>query len=229
MYDLANIKDRKIIQDFDKELNFYESRKLRILGRILTGYQLYLHENSLLCYSANYPNGAVIARNIAKYRDAEAKYRALCDLKNKRAFARRQETLACAQQDKNNEKTAQITINGRIYSKKNSKQIRQNTQTQKVFLTASDAYLAAKESLVWQCRAACKIRFTEPVHVVYNFRIQGNYDIDVDNAMATINDALQESGVIDDDKNIISGSFSKKKNQKDWTTKITIKTAKNIL
>ena len=118
-------------------------------------------------------------------------------------------------------KQATITILGRIYSKKNSKQIRYNRKTSRHFLTGSDQYLANQNSIIWQCKA-CRTRFTGPVHITYIFYLQGKYDIDADNAQATVNDALQAAGIIDDDRNIVSGKFKKIKGCEKFTTKIII-------
>lgn len=118
-------------------------------------------------------------------------------------------------------KQATITINGRIYSKKNSKQIRYNRKTSRHFLTGSDAYLASQNSIIWQCKA-CRTRFTGAVHIAYTFNLKGKYDIDADNAQATVNDALQAAGIIDDDRNIVSGKFKKIKGCEKFTTEIII-------
>jgi Holliday junction resolvase RusA-like endonuclease len=70
--------------------------------------------------------------------------------------------------------------------------------------------------------ANLKIKFTGPVKIVYLFRRKGNYSQDVDNAICSINDILQDAGIIDDDKNIISGTFNVVQNNPEWSTLITI-------
>ena len=115
-----------------------------------------------------------------------------------------------------------IIIRGQIISKKNSKEIRYNRKTKKPFIGGSRAYLDARDDIIWQCKA-CHTRFAGPVHVSYKFYLKGNQDIDVDNAQASCNDALQAAGIIDNDKNIMSFDGEKIKGSKEHITIITIR------
>ena len=97
-------------------------------------------------------------------------------------------------------------IKGRPASKKNSKQIfRVGNRT---IIAPSTAYTRFEKYALEQLLPyRAKGTFTGPIRVVYYFYQLGRLSQDVDNAMASINDVLQKSGIIDDDKNIKQGSF----------------------
>ena len=103
---------------------------------------------------------------------------------------------------------AKITILGRVASKKNSKRIFINQRTGKPIVKSSEAYENFEQMALWQLKS-CRERFDCPVRVKYVFELQGRQDIDADNAMASINDVLQLSGVLVNDKSIVAGSFEK--------------------
>lgn len=90
-YDLDNPNDRAEVRRFEKELEPFHQRKVTVLGRELSGFNLFLHENQLFRYSKPYPLGAVVFQNISSYRDALAKYRALSKLRDRREYAGKQE------------------------------------------------------------------------------------------------------------------------------------------
>lgn len=90
-YDLDVDSDRMKVLAFEKELAEYEGRSVTAFGRILSGFDLYLHECNMFRYSERYRNGAVVELNIQKYRDVRMKKRALDDLLLRRKFAREQE------------------------------------------------------------------------------------------------------------------------------------------
>lgn len=119
-------------------------------------------------------------------------------------------------------KSITIVLLGRVASKKNSKRVicRGNKPT----VLSSKAYERfrkyAKKQIMQQF-------FDDPIDgdicVSYDFCVKGRYDIDIDNAIASVNDVLQESGVIIDDANITHiEKAMKKRNCEDWITKITI-------
>ena len=85
----------------------------------------------------------------------------------------------------------------------------------------SKAFEAFRESALWQLKKV-HTKFTGPISVSYMFIQKGKMKQDVDNAIASINDVLQDAGIIDDDVNIISGTFNKVSG-KDWKTIIGIK------
>lgn len=112
-----------------------------------------------------------------------------------------------------------LSINDRPISKKNSKRVFKRGS--KTFVLSSKAYLAFEESALWQLKAH-KARFKGKVTIDYEFRMKGKLDTDVDNMIAGINDILEKSGIIDNDKNVVAGSFAKYPGFKDWQTVITI-------
>ncbi len=118
-------------------------------------------------------------------------------------------------------KTQKITIKGRVISKKNSKQIFRNRYTGKPFIKSSDAYSDFENDALKQL-CNCKACFFGKVRVDYVFEVKGQMRIDVDNAIASINDILQQAGVIDDDNNVVKGSFEKINGMKEWNTHIEI-------
>lgn len=120
---------------------------------------------------------------------------------------------------------AKITIEGRVISKKNSRKSRSatNKKTGKryTFMVPSDAFEDFEETALWQLKA-CRERFTGDVCIHYAFEIKGKMRIDVDNAIASINDILQKAGIIDNDENVIKGSFEKIRGAQDWKTRLII-------
>jgi len=102
----------------------------------------------------------------------------------------------------------QITLLGRVASKKNSKRIFINQRTGKPIVKSSEAYENFEQMALWQLKS-CRARFDCPVRVNYVFELQGKQDIDADNAMASVNDVLQMAGVLVNDKSIVAGSFEK--------------------
>lgn len=61
------------------------------------------------------------------------------------------------------------------------------------------------------------------LEATYVFHQKGKYTQDIDNAIASVNDVLQEFAIIDDDKNIkqlVAGIVSE---AKEWSTTVVIK------
>lgn len=63
---------------------------------------------------------------------------------------------------------------------------------------------------------------TTPVLIKYQFLCKGDEWIDVDNAMTSINDMLQECRIIANDRLIKKGTFEILEGGKQWETQITI-------
>jgi len=61
-----------------------------------------------------------------------------------------------------------------------------------------------------------------PYHIDFVFEMKGKLDTDIDNMIAGISDILQEAGVLEDDKLILSLSARKIPACKDWKTTILI-------
>lgn len=80
------------VKKFEKELEPYYKRKTKLFnGREITGFELYLHNSFLFRFSPQYPDGAIIASNAEKYREAKAKFSALQDLNDRREKSKSEE------------------------------------------------------------------------------------------------------------------------------------------
>lgn len=91
--DLNIENDRRIVREFEKELEPYEARSLTVMrgtpyARELRGLELYLHENGIFRYSEAYPLGAVA--NIKEMQIATQKNTTLCKLRDRREWASKQ-------------------------------------------------------------------------------------------------------------------------------------------
>jgi Holliday junction resolvase RusA-like endonuclease len=115
-----------------------------------------------------------------------------------------------------------LTIKGRFISKKNSRRILRNRRTGQRFSFPSEAYGRYKEDAIAQIMEAGSPRVSAPYHIEYLFYVKGGASIDVDNAMASVNDILQDAGVIDNDKNILAGTFEKIPGANKWEVNVKI-------
>lgn len=116
------------------------------------------------------------------------------------------------------------TITGRIPSKKNSKQIFVNRKTGGRFITSSRAWKNFENGAIWELKSQFKKRnpYKGDLYIDYTFLMKGKGATDVDNLMSGVNDLLQKAGVIEDDKNILSGSFRKIVGQPEYFTEVSI-------
>ena len=110
--------------------------------------------------------------------------------------------------------TETITIVGRPISKKNSKRAFRHV------VLPSVAYVRFEKDALQQLKAVKK-HYSGDLDVSYSFTYKGKLWTDCDNAIAGLNDILQKSGIIDDDKQIKSGTFIVTTG-KDWLTEIII-------
>ena len=108
-----------------------------------------------------------------------------------------------------------LKITGRPISKKNNRRNFRNISL------PPKAYGPFEKSAVQQINWTDK-PIAGPLKVDYIFHMKGRLDTDVDNMMAGINDILQTAGVIENDKNIIEGRFTKIAGCNDWLTEIQI-------
>ncbi len=132
-----------------------------------------------------------------------------------------------------------LTIDGRFIAKKNSRRSLKNRRTGKMFSAPSEAFEAYKISAIKQIRKQVRsleevmlagfslnkktnFMVTPPYRVDYLFEVKGKGRIDVYNAMASINDILQDVGVIDDDANITEGFFKKDLGEEEWKAIVII-------
>jgi len=86
----------------------------------------------------------------------------------------------------------------------------------------SAAYEKFKKEVGQQMLKYKRERFTGKLYIDYFFFIKGKMRQDADNAMASINDLLQEFGIIEDDNNIEGGTFGKIHDCKEWKTEVII-------
>lgn len=113
-------------------------------------------------------------------------------------------------------KTLKLVIQGRPCSKKNSRRNFGHISL------PSKAYERFHEDALWQLKKV-KEKFTGPISVQYFFMHKGKMRQDCSNAMASIEDTLQDAGIIDDDDNIMEGSFEKAYGNDIWWTEVIIK------
>lgn len=115
-----------------------------------------------------------------------------------------------------------LVLIGRPASKKNSKQMFRNSRTGKMFTSPSKAFKRFQYGALPQIMLPSGWDKTGTFDICYTFHRKGKLSQDVDNAMASINDVLQVANVIDDDKNILSGSFAVIRECSDWKTELVI-------
>lgn len=113
-----------------------------------------------------------------------------------------------------------LIIEGRVASKKNSKRIIKRGG--RTFLIPSTAYETFKNKAVSQIKKQTFDFYTEKVKVKYIFFLKGKLRIDLDNAIASINDILQDAKIIIDDNNIIEFHAKKINGCEKCLTKIDI-------
>lgn len=90
-FDLYNQNDKKEVLLFEEELKPYFEKERTIFGKILKGFDLYLHDNGMFVLSVKYPDGAVRMDKLEEYRIANMKYSGLTELWDKRQEAQRKE------------------------------------------------------------------------------------------------------------------------------------------
>jgi len=117
-----------------------------------------------------------------------------------------------------------FSIHGRVISKKNSKQwIRRGNKN---FLVPSDAYESFRASALEQIIKELKIapKFSGKLYINITFYIKGGNHIDIDNALTSIFDILQDKQfpVIVDDDQVVRIDCTKILSASDWITHIQI-------
>lgn len=91
-----------------------------------------------------------------------------------------------------------LVINGQTPSQKNSKNILVNRKTGRPFISSNERVKS------WQASAKLELtaqnwRVTGRVKAYYHFYVKDNVRRDLDNMIASVNDALQAAGVVEDD------------------------------
>lgn len=117
----------------------------------------------------------------------------------------------------------EVVILGRVASKKNSKRAFFNKRMGRMMVLNSASYEKFKKDALSQLRQwAASV--PGPYRMDYCFEMRGKGATDGDNMEASINDVLQEAGIIDDDKNILKWSGEKVLNAKEYRTTVRIST-----
>jgi Holliday junction resolvase RusA-like endonuclease len=93
----------------------------------------------------------------------------------------------------------QFTITGQTPAQKNSKQIFVNKRTGKPFITSNDRVKGWQQTAHTEL-TAYRTAFSGKVRVSYHFYVEDDRGRDLDNMIASVNDALQASGIIKNDK-----------------------------
>lgn len=60
------------------------------------------------------------------------------------------------------------------------------------------------------------LHFTKPLWMRVKYEIKGKYNQDVDNALASIGDCLQDYGIVEDDNLLTDVHIVKSNGHKDW-------------
>ena len=117
-----------------------------------------------------------------------------------------------------------IIITGRPFSKKNSRQSRKarsKTGNLYTYMAPGANYELFKQSALYQLKAY-KVHFPKYVRIDYLFYRKGQEYQDIDNAMASINDVLEDAGILANDRYVKTGSFDFIQGQKEWSTMLRI-------
>ena len=119
-----------------------------------------------------------------------------------------------------------ITIVGRPASKKNSRRVFMHKYTHRMMNLPSQAYDNFRASAIPQIKQYMYYQtfkpFANPIKVDYIFYRKGKLKQDISNAMASIEDVMQDAGLIIDDELIQEGTFKRFSGCEEWKTEITI-------
>lgn len=116
-----------------------------------------------------------------------------------------------------------LEIRGRVRSKKNSRKMRVNYRHGYHYTVPSDAFEAYKESFLEQIATLIPPEpLKPPYHVKYAFYMKGKGATDGDNMEGSVNDIMQEAGIIGNDKDILSWEGKKILKAKEYLTVIEV-------
>ena len=116
-----------------------------------------------------------------------------------------------------------LEVFGRVKSKKNSRKMRVNFQRGYHYTVPSDAFEEYQESFILQVRHLIPPEpMKPPYHVKYLFYMKGKGATDGDNMEGSVNDIMQEAGIIGNDKDILSWEGKKILKAKEYLTVIEI-------
>lgn len=116
-----------------------------------------------------------------------------------------------------------IELFGKVISKKNSKQVGRNRYTNKIYVTASDAWKTFEKDALYQLkRYRAKEHFEGPIKIYYSLFYKDKGWLDIDNAVTSINDLLQKATIIRDDRDIKEAHIYIIEGHKEWKSEIII-------
>lgn len=118
-----------------------------------------------------------------------------------------------------------MILTGRVISKKNSKRIFRLKNGRTISLP-STAFETFKTSYLWQLKRC--IKHKGRVKIAFEFHLKGRMDQDIDNAVTSVLDILQEAEIIENDKLVMEIYARKEYGYKDFETIITIEKIKHI-
>lgn len=117
-----------------------------------------------------------------------------------------------------------IVLTGKVISKKNSKKVGVNKYTHRLYVSTSNAWKEFEADALRQLEEYRKLdHFEGKVCIDYIFYYQGKSWLDVDNAITGINDLLQSSGIIRNDRDIKRGTFDIVEGCEEWKTELHIR------
>jgi Holliday junction resolvase RusA-like endonuclease len=108
------------------------------------------------------------------------------------------------------------TLTGRVISKKN------NNKFWNGRVVKTKAWQRFEETALWQLKSQKRKTLTGPVYVDYCFLMKGKGASDGDNMQTSINDLLEKSGIIENDKQIRAWSGRIFGGQDEYTTEVEI-------
>jgi Holliday junction resolvase RusA-like endonuclease len=102
-----------------------------------------------------------------------------------------------------------LTLQGIIYSKKNSKRILKNFKTGKNFISSSKHYTTSLDGFLWQLadsnnktlwnRMLCDVEHLKPLYLEFTFYRPTRQKFDYCNLVQGVQDMLVEAGYLQDD------------------------------
>lgn len=92
-----------------------------------------------------------------------------------------------------------IVLSGQTPAQKNSKNVGRNKYTGKTFFTSSTTVKEWQKDVAKQLMPYKQRGFSTDVSIVYKFYCKDNRRRDLDNMVASVNDALKLAGIIVDD------------------------------
>lgn len=116
---------------------------------------------------------------------------------------------------------AKIRLPFRVASKKNSKRIITTGRYPRMIPSKYYVEFEAK-AIKYLEENYSNIKFEGAVYIDYKFFMKGKLDADADNLEAGINDVLEKTGIIDNDKNIIEHHTKKIADNEDFLTVLEI-------